>query len=101
MKVFIGVTDGEWFADLSALQPEEVNFWRPGGTGSFQVLQPGEPFLFKLHSPHNFIVGGGFFVSYSSLPLRLSWEAFGSKNGVRNIGQFRERIAKYRKIRLE
>jgi hypothetical protein len=23
-------------------------------------LEPGEPFLFKLHNPDNYIVGGGF-----------------------------------------
>jgi putative restriction endonuclease len=46
------------------------------------VLQPGEPFLFKLHSPDNFIVGGGFFVRYSPLPIWLAWDAFQQKNGV-------------------
>ena len=28
---------------------------------SFGALQPSELFLFKLHSPNNFIVGGGLF----------------------------------------
>ena len=32
--------------------------------------------------PHNFVVGGGFFVRFSALPARLAWEAFGEKNGV-------------------
>ena len=62
MKEFVGVTDNDWFAFLSQ-QPgiDEVNFWQPGGTGRFRRLNPGEPFLFKLHAPYNFIVGGGFF----------------------------------------
>jgi hypothetical protein len=42
-----------------------VNFWQPSGSREFKVLQPGEPFLFKLHSPDNFIVGSGFYVRYS------------------------------------
>ncbi len=40
---------------------DEVNFWQPGGNRLFRTLQIGEPFLFKLHSPDNFIVSGGFF----------------------------------------
>ena len=35
------------------------------------ALEPGEPFLFKLHSPMNFIVGGGFFIRSERLPLTL------------------------------
>ena len=62
MKGVIGVTDNDWFAFL-ARQPriDEVNFWQLGGSRVFQSLSPGEPFFFKLHSPYNFIVGGGFF----------------------------------------
>ena len=80
MKFWIGVTNNEWFNFLSTRTPDEVNFWQPGGT-SFRVLEPGEPFLFKLHSPLNFIVGGGYFVRHSVLPISLVWEAFGEKNG--------------------
>ncbi len=62
MKAFIGVTDQDWFQLLRS-QPsiEEVNFWQPSGNQLFKALKPGELFLFKLHSPNNFIVGGGFF----------------------------------------
>jgi len=50
---------------FSSQQPgiDEVNFWQPGGRSRFRRLNPGEPFLFKLHAPYNFIVGGGFFVN--------------------------------------
>lgn len=96
MKLRIGVTDQGWFEYLRNRKPDEVNFWQPSGTRSFRALEPGEPFLFKLHSPHNFIVGGGFFVRYSPLPCSLAWEAFGDKNGVRDLPEFLTRIRKYR-----
>jgi putative restriction endonuclease len=60
---------------------DEVNFWQPGGGTPFRALESGEPFLFKLHSPHDYIVGGGFFAHSTSLPVSLAWEVFGEKNG--------------------
>jgi putative restriction endonuclease len=50
IKLWIGVTDGDWHA-LLASQPqlEEVNFWQPSGAHEFKVLKPGALFLFKLH----------------------------------------------------
>ena len=60
MKAFVGITDRDWFELLSSLpQLDEVNFWQPSGKQQFRALAPGELFLFKLHSPDNFIVGGG------------------------------------------
>lgn len=96
MKIWVGVTDDGWFNYLKARSPDEVNFWQPSGGREFKALQPGEPFLFKLHSPKNYIVGGGFFVRYSPLPFSLAWEAFGEKNGVGTYGEFLARIRKYR-----
>lgn len=96
MKIWVGVTDEGWFNYLRARNPDEVNFWQPSGGREFKALQPGEPFLFKLHSPKNFIVGGGFFVRYSPLPFSLAWEAFGEKNGVGTYDEFLARIRKYR-----
>ena len=63
----------------------------------FKVLQWGEPFLFKLHAPRNFIVGGGFFTKFLRLPVSLAWETFGEANGARSLDEVRIRIAKYRK----
>jgi hypothetical protein len=74
--MWVGVTDKNWYEHLARLAPEEVNFWQPSGSRTFRILQAGEPFLFKLHSPHNYIVGGGFFVRYSALPASLAWDAF-------------------------
>jgi putative restriction endonuclease len=53
--------------------------------------------LFKLHSPRNFIVGGGFFTRFIHLPISLAWEAFGEGNGVRSLSAMRETIAKHRR----
>ena len=97
MKLWVGVTDKNWFEHLTLRSPDEVNFWQPSGTRNFRVLQPGEPFLFKLHSPNNFVVGGGFFVRYSALPASLAWEAFEKKNGVDSLNELRNRIRKYRR----
>jgi len=59
-------------------------------------LGPGVPFLFKLHKPDNFVVGGGFFVRFSALPARLAWETFGEKNGAADYAALRKRIEQYR-----
>lgn len=97
MRLYIGVTDLEWFWFLADRQPDEVNFWRPGGSSAFRALPPGGPFLFKLHSPRNFIVGGGFFVGYTTLPVSIAWETFGTLNGLRTYDEFRTRILHYRR----
>ncbi len=80
----MAVTDSDWFRFLSE-EPgiDEVNFWKPGGTTGFNVLSLGAPLLFKLHWPDNYIVGGGFFASYTRLPVSIVWETFGIKNGAR------------------
>ena len=31
IKIYVGVTDLDWFEYLSARNPDEVNFWQPGG----------------------------------------------------------------------
>lgn len=99
MRFFIAVTDNEWFRFLRS-QPEldEANFWQPGGNRQFRTLQPGEPLLFKLHSPENFITGGGFFAHSSLLPCSLAWEAFGQKNGAPSREEMRRRVEKYRRV---
>jgi putative restriction endonuclease len=99
MNLWIGITDGDWYRHLRA-QPDldEVNFWQPSGRRQFRALAPGEPFLFKLHSPDNFIVGGGFFATSSIVPSSLAWEIFGEKNGAADFAQMRARIEHYRKV---
>jgi HNH endonuclease len=96
MKFWVGVTDNRWFEYLSEHRPDEVNFWRPRATQTFRAIEPGAPFLFKLHSPKNYIVGGGFFVSHTVLPLSLAWETFKEKNGAPDFSSFQGSIARYR-----
>ena len=93
MKFWVGVTDNKWYKFLSQIRPDEVNFWQPSGTPPFTNAPVGLPFLFKLKRPYNHIAGGGFFVTYSSLPLSLAWEVFGQKNGCSSLGELRELIA--------
>lgn len=98
MKFWVGITDKNWFDYLAKLSPDEVNFWKPSGQ-RFLALQIGEPFLFKLHSPINKIVGGGFFIRSEQLPLSLAWDAFEKKNGAENISDLRNAINSYRKTK--
>ena len=80
MQIYVGITDLNWFNFLKERKFDEVNFWKPGSQ-PFKALQENDLFLFKLHAPYNYIVGGGFFVKYTMLPTYLAWDAFGEKNG--------------------
>lgn len=84
-----------WFEHLRALPaPAEVNFWAPSAR-SFRALQPGELFLFKLHTPDDFIVGGGIFAHADDLPCSLAWETYGDVNGAASFEEMRARIVRY------
>ena len=97
VKLYVGITDSDWFKCVSNVPNlEEVNFWQPGGKMRFRALQPGELFLFKLHSPNDFIVGGGVFAHEDILPISLAWKAFGISNGARSLEEMRVRVGKYR-----
>jgi putative restriction endonuclease len=105
VKVYVAVTDKDWFQFLGRLKErreaagdslDEVNFWQPGGKQLFRALEPGDLFLFKLHSPDNYIVGGGTFGHASLLPAPLAWEAFGQMNGTISFDEMQSRIMKYR-----
>jgi putative restriction endonuclease len=99
LQFFVGLTDHDWFDYLSRLDGlDEANFWQPSGSVQFRALQPGEPFLFKLHSPKNYIVGGVFFSPFTILPASIVWKAFGEKNGARTEEEMRARVARYRRI---
>ena len=97
MKIFVAVTDYDWFELLRSIPNlEEVNFWQPSGKRRFRALELGELFLFKLHSPRNYIVGGGIFAYSTIMPSSLAWSAFGEANGARSLAEMRQRIEKYR-----
>lgn len=95
MKLYVAITDFDWFTQQTAQRPDELNFWQPSGSTQFHVLSPGEPLLFKLHSPRNFIVGGGFFSHFSQLPLSFAWDVYQQKNGASSFAEMRERVGKY------
>src|SRR5215471_18010793 len=99
MRVYVAVTDNDWFALLAA-KPNiaEVNFWRPSPDATFKALQPSELLLFKLKSPNNAIAGGGFFTRFLHLPINLAWEAFGEANGAQSLAEFRSRISQIRHV---
>jgi len=98
VKAYVAITDNDWFWFLKQRPNlDEVNFWQPGGNRLFRALDPGQPFLFKLHAPDHFIVGGGFFAHASILPCSLAWDTFGEKNGAASLVEMRRRIEKYRK----
>jgi putative restriction endonuclease len=104
MRIYVGVTDQDWFDYLSsAPQIDEVNFWQPSPSAEFRALSKGDLFLFKPHRSartrgRDLISGGGVFVSYSVLPIRLAWEAFEHRNGARTYSEMRQRLLRYRRI---
>ena len=98
MKAYVGVTDPRLYRFLRARPHfEEVNFWQPSGSRQFRALGPGEPFLFKLHSPDDYIVGGGFFAASAILPVDLAWEIFDQRNGSLSLTEMRRQIGRYRR----
>lgn len=100
MKIWVGITDKRWFDFLSSLKPtpDEVNFWQPSDSTTFKAITPKELFLFKLHSPLNYIVGGGFFETSTIIPISLAWETFKEKNGVNLFEYFLPVIKTYRNV---
>ncbi len=96
MKFYVGITDLQWFQFLSKRNDDEVNFWRPRLQTNWGPIPEGAPFLFKLKSPNNFIVGGGYFVKHLIFPLSLVWSAFEQKNGSDSREHFIESISRLR-----
>jgi putative restriction endonuclease len=98
MNFYVGITDKQWFNFLRNKQGlNEVNFWRPSANNQFRALKPGELFLFKLHHPDDYIVGGGTYAYSSILPITLAWEAFEIANGANSLSEMRFLVEKYRK----
>lgn len=96
MNFYLGVTDYDWYRYLSRIDPEDINFWQPGGNTAFKVLQQGAPFLFKLKAPYNVIGGVGFFSSQSFLPISMAWDVFGERNGCASFHDLKQMILNYR-----
>ncbi|HHH84775.1 MAG TPA: HNH endonuclease [Firmicutes bacterium] len=98
-RFYVGITGNQWYHFLSEKRPDEVNFWRPGKFQKVHFIKPYDLFLFKLHSPLDYITGGGFFARHTALPLSLARESFGEKNGVTSLDEFRKAIHKKRKTK--
>lgn len=99
MRLFVAVTDNEWYWQLrSRPLQNEANFWQPGGARSFQALRPSELLLFKPHTPHHSIVGGGFFLHASDLPCSLAWDFFELATGASGLWEMRRRIERFRHL---
>jgi len=96
MRFYLGVTDNSWFNYLRHINPEDVNFWQPGGSVNFKSLTPNAPFLFKLKYPMNAIGGVGFFSSHTFLPISVAWDTFGDRNGCSKYTEFQSKILNYR-----
>ena len=72
---------------------------KPSGNINFRALETNELFLFKLHSPNNYIVGGGFCQILNSADI-FGMDAFGIKNGAKTLQELNERVIKYKSKKL-
>lgn len=100
MRFYVGVTDYKWYKFLSEKNPEDVNFWQPGG-GNFKIISPGAPFLLKLKSPYNVIAGVGFYYRHTLLPISIAWDTFNERNGCSSEIELRNLILNYRANQLD
>jgi putative restriction endonuclease len=95
----VALTDERWFEFLNSQavggRLDEVNFWRPMGTG-FRALSPGEPFFLRHKHPVNAIVGYGYFAHFTLLPITQAWVTFDWRNGDATFEGFVRRISDYR-----
>lgn len=99
VNLVVAVTDNGWFEYLrQRTDLTEVNFWTPSGKKDFKALKRGELFLFKLHSPYDYIVGGGVFAHSTIVPCSWAWEAFSEANGAESLEKMRSMIAKHRNV---
>ena len=98
MRGYVANTDYDWFTFLRVIEPpvDEVNFWRPGSESAFRALQPGEPFFFRLKTPHNAIGGFGYFAHFSVLPVSVAWEVYEIANGAPTYEAMRQRLFHFR-----
>jgi putative restriction endonuclease len=99
MRIYVGVTDGEWFRFLASTKDvDEVNFWRPSPRTHLTTIQRNEMFLFKLKAPYNAIAGGGYYQGEVPLPISFAWGAFGVKNGAPTEQVLRSNILRLRTV---
>jgi len=101
VRYWVGLTDRDWYRLLAHRSPDEVNFWQPSPRRPV-TLEPGAPFLFKLHaSAGGKIVGGGTFAHYTRIPISMAWDVFGEKNGVATLAELVSRVTRYRRTAVD
>lgn len=99
-RAFVAVTDTDWYRLLSSETGlDEVNFWQPSPTGV--RADPGTPWLFKLRTPMDYIVGGGFFTYYTVMPATIAWDTFGRANGVDSLETFLLRLSRLKRAAVQ
>jgi putative restriction endonuclease len=97
MKLWLGVTDTNWYRFLRERKPEDINFWQPSGhQQQFKAIGKGAPFLFKLKAPYNAIGGVAFYSTQAFLPISVAWDAFGENNGCASFFDLKRMIDHYR-----
>lgn len=57
------------------------------------TLKPGDLFLFKLHSPKDYVVGGGTYAEFKVLTAASAWQEFGIRNGTPSQTELQNRLA--------
>ena len=87
MKIYVGVTNADWFRFIKARDLKSVNFWRPGKK-EFRALPERGLFLFKVKKPYNCIAGGGYFADYKRMTITQAWESFAEGNGAASVQSF-------------
>lgn len=98
MQFWVSIADDDWYLNLSRQRPAEVNFWQ-SSLKPLVHLDPGTLFLFKLRSPNDVIVGGGWFAHFTVLPCFLAWEVFQEQNGVTSLADLIQRTANQQQAR--
>lgn len=97
MRGYVTSVDRSWYATIrSRASVDEVNAWRPGTQNQFRAVRPGEPVFLRLKSPHDRIVGAGFFSHASILPVSTAWRIFGDANGEKSFIALKEKLVRLR-----
>jgi len=99
VEMYVANTDNKWFDFLRSTGPhQEINFWKPSQQ-IFKAINEGGLFVFRLKSPRNLIGGYGILASSINAPISLAWDSLGISNGVANLEELVQAIAKYRDSR--
>ena len=98
MRAYVGVTDGRWYRFLAA-RPERdgSQFLASGGGHAFRALEPGEPFFFKTHYPHNRIVAAVFSAGSCPCGFRRRGNCWAGETARPAWRRLRAQIGRYRK----